>query len=287
MKPRIPSLVLAFAVFLTGGCAGFPLKKLPVVFEDPATRLGIVSAEPTQSEKSGIELLMLAPREGKIRSVEEHTLYARIQDGKGLQMKFMMDREDTYKPGSRDDSYILSSKTILRDQKGSLEEEKEITNRGEIVKFIRGYHDSKIGKFRITSWTSSPVLPAGPVKIGASWTYEESMAVRIDSFWLKEINPTPYTTKATSILTGFALIRGARCAVIKTLAHETKREHFKLLFKQVIFDINSSVEETAYLDYAKGIVLAKVTRIASRTLGINVPLNDTGESQAIFYTLAA
>lgn len=283
-RPVILASLVSGLVF-GAGCAGLEIRKADVIFEDPVVRLGITPVEPTEAEKAGVELKLLAPADGLLRSREENTIYAVIREGKGLQMKLIMDRTDRYLAGSRPDSYEIVSETTLDGQKGNLTEEKEVSQRGEILRFVRGLHDSKIGKFRIMDWQRTPMFPSGPVKIGDTWEYEETMDIRMESRWIKEIDPRPFKIKSSSRLDGFAMIKDVRCAVIKTRTGDTRRQHFKLFFKNMIYDIRTQIEQTEYLDYARGRVVAKSTRTHSQTTGINISMNDEGQSQSIYYAL--
>jgi hypothetical protein len=286
MKKTIRILIL-FLLVIVVGCAGFPLKTTDVIFEDPYAKLLIHKVEPNLEEKLGVELKIVPPPTGVEKSREENTIYALIKNGKGLQLKFTLNHLDRYTDGSRPDSFILLSETTLEGEKGSLLEEKEISQQGEILKFIRGFHHSQIGKFKITKWTRTPVFPKGKIKIGDKWSYEESMEVEIDSKWIKEIDPTPYLMKAESILEGFAMVRDKRCAVIHTKTEQRKHEHFKILFKTFKFDIEAKIEERMYLDYQTGTLRAKITQTSSRTSGEKMPMTDAGQSQSLFYQIEA
>jgi hypothetical protein len=268
--------------FLFAGCAGLLLQKGTVRFQDPYATLGIVPAEPTLKEKAGILLRLNPDFSGPVRSVEELTLFASIKEGKGVHFDLRLRRTDRFESGSRKDSYVLRSETVFEGDGGRLIEEVELTGRGEMTGFIRGSHDSKIGKFEITDWKRTPLFPEGPVTVGESWDYEEVMSVRMRSRWIREMDPQPYRIHAVSRLTGFALLGEVRCAVIETRATQTKREHFKVLFKELIFDMVTEITENSYLDYARGIVLARIARHQSYMRGINVPLAEEGRSQSVY-----
>lgn len=270
------------AAFLFAGCAGLLFQKGTVRFQDPYAKLGIVPAEPTPQEKAGVLLRLNPDFSHPVRSVEEMTVFASIKEGKGLHFDLLLRRTDRFEPGRRKNSYALRSDTAFEGDGGRLIEEVELTDRGEMTGFIRGSHDSKIGKFEITDWKRTPLFPEGPVKVGETWDYEEVMSVRIRSRWIREMNPQPYRIHAVSRLAGFALMRDVRCAVIETRATQTKREHFKVFFKEMIFDMFTEITENSYLDYARGLVLARITRHQSYTRGINVPLAEEGRSQSVY-----
>lgn len=276
-------LLLFLVVSFSSSCVSLQIAE--VRFENPSARLGVVPVDPTPQEAAGVQLRILPPPESLIRSREEHTLYARIKNGKGIQMQIVMDRTDRFQPGSRPDSFVVLSDATFQKRKGRLLEEVEMSSRGEILRLIQGLHRSKLGNFKITNWTRTPVFPSKPVQGGEEWSYEEKMEVRIQSRWIQEIDPQPYEMKATSRLEGFAQVRGRRCAVIKTRTFQIKHEHLKALFKELVFDIHTQIEETTYLDYANGVAVGRITETKSFTKGINFPMADTGRSQSIFYIL--
>lgn len=280
-----PWLLFVCAAGTLSACAGLLFQRAPVQFDEPYSRLGVIREEATAVEKQGVLLRVKTPPDALLRSREESTVYANIREGKGLLLKFVMDREDWYGKGGRPDSYRLRSETRFQNVKGTLFESLEQSDRGEIVRFFEGFHRSKIGKFRILDWKRTPAYPETPVKPGDTWNYEESMEVRIDSFWIKEKDPQPYRLNAACKLEGFARVQGVRCAMIETRATQIKREHFKILFKEIIFDIHSEIADTVFLNYVQGVIVARITRNRSFTQGINVPLDDEGRSQSVYYLL--
>ncbi|MCM8775239.1 MAG: hypothetical protein NC930_02635 [Candidatus Omnitrophica bacterium] len=274
-----------FLVFLwmTAGCAGLSLKRVDVNFENPYQKLGITEREPTEAEKAGVVLRIHAPPGGVLRSREETTLYAQIKNNQGIKLNLVQNRIDQFCPGGRQDSYIMHSETSFEGSDGTILEEVEQTDRGEIVCFLKGLHRSKIGKFQIESWTRTPVFPDGPVKLQDSWEYEEITDVRLDSFWIQQKNPSPYILKATCELIGFASVGGRPAAVIKTHAAQTKEERLKFLFKEFVFTIYADIEERMYLDYSTGTVIAKITTTKSRMMDRHHKIVDTGQSQSLLW----
>lgn len=267
--------------FLVSGCAGLVFQKGPVGFADPAAKLGITPAEPTLVERAGV-VLRLAPDFSKpVKSLEELTVFAMIKEGKGIRFDLFLRRTDRFQPGRQKNSFRQVSEGAFEGGRGRLFEEVELSDRGELTGFFKGLHDSRAGKFTITDWTRTPLFPEGPVTIGESWEYEEAMSVRIQSRWFREIDPQPYRIRAVSRLAGFALVDSVRCAVIETQATQTKRQHFKVLFKEVTFDMVTRITENTYLDYAHGRVLARVARHESFSHGVNVPLTEE-RSQSLY-----
>ncbi len=279
-------LILFFAVIINiQGCVSIPVYKSSVSFENPYARLNIIDIEPNKEESSGVLLRMNPPNLGIFKYNEENTLFARIKDKKGLKFDFNMIREDSYQPGSREDSHVIISETKFEKKGGKIATEIEVNSRGEIIRFIKGSHRSQIGRFEIKDWTRTPILPEGKVKIGDVWEWEEIMDARMKSFLIKDIAPEPYVIRATSILKGFASVDNVRCAVIETSAVQQKTQHVKVLFSRFDFTINSTIKDITYIDYAKGAVIAQITMTESRTQSEQTFLNDVGRGQSIAYLI--
>ncbi|MDD5217807.1 MAG: hypothetical protein PHS88_06860, partial [Candidatus Omnitrophica bacterium] len=177
---KMISALILFALFASG-CAGLSMSVRDVVFEDPIKKLGIVDVEPNLQEKLGIALRLTPPAEGRSQASEETRIYARIQNGRGIEMDLKRTIQDTYRscadPYSCGESFRLLSESTFSCGSGKIIEENEITTRGEIVRFLRGTHESKIGQFRILDWKRTPLFPETPVKLGDEWSYEETMNV--------------------------------------------------------------------------------------------------------------
>lgn len=268
------------------GCAGLSMRTTAIDFEDPFARLGIVNVQPNAEEAAGIELKFLPPAENVRNSTEEMKIYTRVQDHKGTLMKLVQTSKETYLPGSRPDSSVIRSESKFQGQSGSVLEELEVTRRGEIIKLIQGKHDSRNGKFIITSWTRTPVLPDGPVRLGNAWNYEESMEIQLDSLLLKQKGGSPYKIFASSKLAGFSEVRGHRCAVIETEADQIETQRFTMLGKEVTLYIRAKIRENLYLDYKAGMVMAKIAKAQTFTNSSDSKINDESLSQSVSYTTA-
>lgn len=276
MKKALPLVLI-----LLSGCATFSYRTADVSFEDPLTRLEIVTSEPTLEERSGVLLRMNAPPDGKLRFREETRLYVQIKENRGKEVRLDAARVETYKPGASPETYLLRAESNIDGHAGAIVEEAEVTTRGEIVKFIQGRHDSKEGKFDITAWTRTPVFPENPARTGDSWNYEETMAMKIDSFWVKQKDNVPYRLDAKSTLTGFAQVKGVRCAVIETEAKQIQTQRMKVLWKDVLLYIRANIRETTYLDYQGGKVLGRITRAETFTNSADSKVNDHSLSQTV------
>ena len=270
-------LVLSFC-----GCTGLSFRTAPVDLGDPFTSLGIVSVSPNTEEQSGVLLRFLIPP-GNVQNLTEETkIYAHVRGNTGSLLELIRKIKETYAPGTRPDSFILRSASWFRGLSGAILEESEMTQRGEILKLIKGEHNAKDGKFTITRWTRTPVLPEGPARIGDLWKYEEVMELRI----AKQGSTSPYKMVASSRLTGFAKVRGRRCAVIETTADQIQTERLRVFFMDLTLYIRAKVQETAYLDYQSGTVAARIARIRSSVNSTDSRIDDQSISQTLSYPAA-
>lgn len=265
------------------GCATVPLSREPVVFRDPAEQLSIVSIEPNAEEASGVLLRLLTPAGGVNRYREETTVFSQVTDKKGARYHLVTDRTDTYSKGNRDGTSIVRSEAKIAKGRGGLSSELELTDRGEIVRCLKGAHRTPIGQFTVESWERSPIFPEKAVKVGDAWTYKETMKMRLISSVAQRLGDEPYQVNAVSTLTGFAAVGGIRCAVIETRAFEQKREHLKVLYKDVILDVKASVVEKTYLDYKTGTVLAAIASATGYSSSTDILIEGTEESQSLTY----
>ena len=79
------------------------------------------------------------------------------------------------------------------------------------------------------------------------------------------------------------MVGGVRCAVIETRAFEQKREHMKILRKELVVDVKTSIVEKTYLDERAGTVRAAVATATSYFISTDVPIEGTEESQSVTY----
>jgi len=272
------SIIIA-ALFLSG-CAGMSFSTMPVDFENPYEMLNIVPVEPTEEEATGVVLRIQPPSSGNRVYQEDNTIFARIKEDKGMRVHITMQRTDFFITADRDEFFIVDSKTDI-EKGGTIHSRSEQSTRGAVVNLFEGFHDSKIGTFKIRDWQRSPMYTEDAVRIGDVWEYSEVMDVEMKSFWVKDIAPEPYVLNATSTLTGFALVNDRRCAVIETHATQTKSQRLKAFWQQLEFSITTTVIDQTYLDYITGTILAQVVTSESATESANPMLNDTGKSQSI------
>jgi hypothetical protein len=121
------------------GCATVSLFRQPVDFKDPYKQLDIVSVEPTEEGKAGVVLRLTAPASGVNKHREETVVFSQIVDEKGIKFSFDTERTDTYKKGSHPDSYIVRFDTKIKMGGGKLFSELEMSDRGQIIRFIPAF----------------------------------------------------------------------------------------------------------------------------------------------------
>jgi hypothetical protein len=266
---------------LSAGCASLNFKWEPVAFDSPEAVLDIKPLEPNTAEKDGV-LLRLLPQAREIQAQDHLKVYSRLKEENGLRLDLRQSIRITHQPVAGKDSFRQRTETVFDGEAGRITEELEISTRGEILRFVEGFHESKVGKFKVVNASRTPMFPEEKVKMGDKWRYQEKMDARLESFLIKEKDPTPYDRQAESELTGFASVDGRRCAVIKTVSTQQKTTTVKVLFKTITAEIKASIEETTYLDYAQGVVAAKVTRTRSHSVFPGTDLEDRGLSQSIY-----
>lgn len=282
MKTRRIFFFAFLAAVIFCGCAALDIKNQEVAFESPETVLNLRPLQPNARELQGITLRLLPPQSGEIHAEERLKLYSQLRGNQGMALDLSQQIKITTQPAAGKDAYVQRTVTTFNKGAGEITDAVEVSPRGEVLRFIEGRHESQAGKFEVLNMTRTPLYPEVPVKIGDKWNYSETMNVRLESFWVKEKNPEPYIMKAESTLTGFAEALGRRCAVIKTVSTQTKKMSLKVLFKAIDADITTNLEETDYLDYQRGLLIAKVTQTRSRSVFQQAKMEDQGISQAIY-----
>jgi hypothetical protein len=287
---RFLSLIFFTSVLLPlYGCAGLDFHVADVAFENPLQRLGVVNVEANSEEQKGVLLRLKPPPANILKSREETTLYALIpqKENQGVQVKLTELQTSSYAPGDRPNSCRVRSESLIKKQSGAiidkLIDELEVTDRNEIVKLIQGLHDTRSGKFKVTNWTRTPVLPEKPVKIGDTWNFEESMTLMMDP----KAALSEHKFEAKSRLAGFAEVKGRRCAVIETEARQIETERSRVFFKNRILYNRVQVQETAYLDYGTNVRVAAITKIQTDTNSADGKIDIHSIAQSIYYLLAS
>ncbi len=157
----------------------------------------------------------------------------------------------------------------------------EISAQGDLTRFVEGEYASSVGKMTLRDWQRTALFPEDSVVIGDTWFYSESVAVDFDSWFIKEIDPSPYTVKARSELEGFSECLGRRCAVINTTTVKKESHHFKVFFVDIAFDTKTAIEEKMFFDYQAGTLVAQIVAIDARTTSDNPKLFNLSKGQTI------
>jgi hypothetical protein len=285
LKPAVLTLFY-LSIFLFNSCTGLDFKFEPVSFVSPAEILQIKEVQPTEQELQGIVLRIQPPASGQSTAEERLKIYSRLKDSQGMSLDLYQKITMIFKPVPGKNSFVQKTTSVFDKGAGEITEEAEFSPRGEVLKYISGRHESQAGKFQVENLTRNPVYPQEPAKIGDQWTYEEYLKVKLESFWVKELNPTPYEMKSQSTLKGFAELAGRRCAVIETTSVQSKEMTLKVLFKTITADIRTTIQETEYLDYAKEEIVGRVTLTTTDSSFPGTDIQDHGQSQSIYRLLS-
>ncbi|MFC1809839.1 hypothetical protein ACFL3D_07015 [Candidatus Omnitrophota bacterium] len=257
--------VVVLGIFISG-CASLTSQTAPVAFEDPHVHLGIQEVEPTAQEDAGIVLRYQYPEKGVRTYEEEMVLFNGISGDTGKKTTLTKTHTDIYLPGTQKDTSLITSETVFLGEKEKIYTTTEVDNRGAILSLHEGRHKTPVGLFTVTEWKRSSVFPQEAVRIGDTWTYEETMALAIKSWFVKDLDNTPLTVRARNTLKGFALLKGRRCAVIETVALENRPYRFKILFLTIAITMATRIDDTLYFDYATGEEIARITKAHSQTM---------------------
>jgi hypothetical protein len=271
------------ALYFISGCAAMSGSLEPVHFNDPYEHLEIKATRPLSHEAAGITLRFKRPADGERFYKEDTVLYTQIEAGEGNRVELNDVRRDSYSQGTTEEALRIHTEMNFVEGKEKITSTLEISERGEILRFIEGSHDSKLGSFVIRDWSRSALFPEEPVRVGQSWNYYETIDVSLSSWLVKERQNKPYEIKALSTLDSFAYCRGVRCAVIKTVVVKEQSYHFRVFFKKIDLKMRTRMDEITYFDYAKGVIVAQIIKTLSQTTSIDPPLVDTSEAQSIIY----
>jgi hypothetical protein len=275
------NIILLILVFFITGCASLGTRTAQVAFEDPLARLALEDVEPTVDEAAGIILRFKYP-EGVTNTYEdEMVVFNRIEGETGKKTVLTQVRRDTFGQGSSPEAAIITSELTIKEAKERIKTKAELDTRGGVRALLEGTHATKVGRFTITAWERSPVFPEGPVKIGDSWSYDETMSLEIKSWLIKDRDPKPTTIKARSTLKGFALVRGKRCAVVSTVVYQEEQHSFRMLFIPAVFTTRTAIEDTLYFDHVRGEERGRVTSATARTTRPDGQLLDIMKMQSV------
>jgi hypothetical protein len=276
-----PILILVLIIFFFTGCSTLGSKMAQVAFDDPYARLALQDSEPTVEEAAGIVLRFAYPQGSTSSYKEEIVIFNAIEGETGKKTVLTQQRNDLFEQGSSTDTALVTSESTITGEKERIRTKAELDTRGAVTALMEGTHATKLGRFTITDWQRSPLFPEGPVKIGDSWSYEETMTLEIKSWLIKDRDPKPTRIKARSTLKGFALVRGKRCAVISTIVYQEQEYSFKVLFTPLVFTTCTAIEDTLYFDCVRGEERGGITSATARTTRPDGQLLDIMKMQSV------
>jgi hypothetical protein len=269
------------ALFLAVGCTSLKMNLKPVSFTPYSKLIKFKKLEPDEQEKNGI-LLRLYQQNKVIVYTDFMELYTHINEGdNGLYFSEWKRRKMTFSPGLSIDDFEINTETESTQLNEVSENILLLSNRGEILKFIKGGYNNSKGTLTITDWNRSPIFPENSVKIGDAWKYTEKMKLELKSYWITRNVTGPDEIEVVARLTGFAEINGHRCAVIETMAFSNKNESYTALFKTMNLTLRTHITEKIFFDYKKGIEVARVTKTVTNSFTKDMSYSDMSKSQMI------
>jgi hypothetical protein len=272
-------LTLFAALVLLSGCAS--IKREKVEFINPYTILSVEKTDPDAAELKGVAL-RLKKQDAPVVYNDIVQVYTQISEGTAIPVNVKKSRKVIFKSGKSPETFQIVTETNTT--KSNLREgieEVEVDSRGQIIKFIKGEFTTKHGKMTFLSHKRSPIFPEKKVKVGDKWSYEEQLEMKFDSSLISRKSEKPDDIKVNCVLTGFALVQGRRCAVIKSRTVTKRVEHYSTLWKEMKFNVNIYVYETLYFDYQRGILAGSITKTDSYSTSEKLDFSDMSRSQSI------
>ena len=266
-------------LFIFSGCS--TIHRTKVEFIEPNTMLTPVKLKPDNSEKKGV-LLRFKVQNSPLVYNDLIQIYTQIDKDTAIPVEVKKTRTVTVKKDKNSDSFSVTTetKTTESDLRQGIEKIK-IDSRGKILEFIKGEFNTKHGKMTFLSHTRGPMFPAKKVAIGDKWSYDEKLEMKFDSTLISRKSEKPDEIKVDSMLTGFALVGGRRCAVISSRTVTKRVEHYSALWKDMTFHVNIYVDETIYFDYKRGVIAGSVTDTDSYSTSKKLDFSDNSRSQSI------
>jgi len=274
------SSVLIF-LFLLSACAGFKMNLKPVSFT-PFSKIIKFKKIKTENIVKEPILLRLYQQNKVLEYSDFLELYTHInEEDNGLYFSEWKNRKMIFYPGISIDDFEIKTETRSSQLKEVSENRLLMSNRGEILKFIKGgYHNSK-GNLTITNWERSPIFPEKPVEIGDSWKYSEKMRIKLKSYWITRNVTGPDEIEVVARLTGFAELNGHQCAVIETMAFSNKNESYTALFKTMNLSMRTHITEKIFFDYKRGMEIARITKTVTNSFTEDMSYTDMSKTQMI------
>ena len=262
------------------GCAVINIEKQPVIFSDTAKILKCETLEPDGYEQEGLKL-RLYQQNMVLHYFDQLEIFNQIEGKEGIPVKIKKTRKIIFAPGTSLDNFYITTETTSPDLTLKSSDKLLMSNRGEILEFLSGNYKSDKGEIEILSWSRTPIFPENPVKQGDKWYYVEEVKAKLKSFWISRDIEGPEKIIVNCKLTGFAEVKGRRCAVIETYALNTQSESYTAMFKTMKLKIKTRLTETIFFDYKLGLELGRISKTTSFTTSEENDFSDVSQSQTI------
>lgn len=273
-------ILLTMVFFILTGCASLKQEPKEVVFFPTSGLLKYEKIDPDIYEKGGLKLRIYQQNK-VLKYIDRLQIFTQITGQKGTELNLYKTRKVIFSPGTSIDNFLMTTETDSKDLSETSNEQLLMSNRGEILKFIRGEHLSRKGHIKILSWSRTPIFPENAIKTGDSWTYEETIQIKLESFWITRKVEGPEKIKVNCKLTGFAEVRGHRCAIIESRIVNSKNESYTALFKTMTLNINTHLREQIFFDYKRGLELGRISKTDSFTTSEDMQFSDVTQAQSI------
>lgn len=262
------------------GCTSIEAPRRPLVFTDTISLIRTKKLDPDSIEQAGIKLRVY--QQNKVLKYQDHLqVFTQISGKEGAGIDLDKTRTIIFSPGISVDNFLITTETQSKNLTDTSKEQLLMSNRGEIQKFIQGEYKTKKGTIQILSWTRTPIFPKKAITVGAKWSYVEEIKVKLKSFWISRNIEGPEKIIVNCKLTGFAQLKGRRCAIIETQAYNTKSESYTALFKTMRLKIKTNITEKIFFDYKRGLELGRITKTNSFTTSDDNNFSDISQSQLI------
>jgi len=284
MNKRLLKAVLSAIIipFLFSGCAVLFRDRVPVKFIKPSEKVQYKMVQPDENEKNGVDLRFWMKRKPLFYK-DSSQIFTQVKDGSALPLRLETRRKVSFEKGKAPGTFYMITKTSGQRIEDLGYEQILINKRGAILKFIEGRFQADNGSVKFLSHTRTPIFPANSVRIGDTWSYNETMETVLDSSYLKKKSNGPDKIKVNCELKGFAVFNGRRCAVIHSRAVTSRNERYETWFKELKIHVNVFADEILFFDYKQGIILGTITKTESYSVSEKKDFSDESRSQQISY----
>lgn len=267
-------------LLIVGGCASINNERKPVTFSDSNAFFRYKKIKPDDFENDGLKL-RLYQQNRVLHYIDQLDIFTQIVGKEGIPIKVKKKRKIIFAPGTSLDNFYITTETISEDLSIKSNDKLLMSNRGEILKFVTGEYISDKGKIEIIVWSRTPIFPEQKVNVGDKWSYVEEVKAKLNSFWISRDIEGPEKIIINCKLTGFAEVKGRRCAIIETYALNTKSESYTAMFKTMKLKIKTHLKEKIFFDYKRGLEMARIIKTNSFTTSEDNNFSDISQSQTV------